>query len=66
MVILVKLADGRCPCGGQLEVIGADDATMEVECTVCGDGMTVEPDAFSDGGVEYWPRAMLEFGEDYQ
>jgi hypothetical protein len=29
----VDLKDGRCrSCGCQLEIIGADDATMTVEC----------------------------------
>jgi len=63
--MLVDLEDGRCrSCNGQLEVVGADDATMEVECTECGDGYTVEPDAFNDGGIKYWPEAMAEFEED--
>jgi hypothetical protein len=32
--MLVKLEDACCrSCGGQLEVTGADDATMDVECT---------------------------------
>ena len=62
--MLVDLEDGRCrSCNGQLEVCGADDATLEVECTECGDGYTVEPDAFNDGGIKYWPEAMVEFGE---
>ena len=46
------------------EVTGADDATLDVECTECGDGYTVEPDAFNDGGIKYWPEAMVEFGEE--
>ena len=63
--MLVELKDGKCrSCGGQLEITGADDATMDVECTECGDGYTVEPDAFNDGGITYWPQAMVEFGEE--
>lgn len=63
--MLVELEDGRCrSCEGQLEVTGADDATLDVECTECGDGYTVEPDAFNDGGIAYWPEAMVEFGEE--
>ena len=63
--MLVQLNDGKCrSCGGQLEITGADDATMDVECTECGDGYTVEPDAFNDGGITYWPQAMVEFGEE--
>jgi uncharacterized Zn finger protein len=64
--MLVELKDGRCPsCGGQLEVTGADDATLDVECTECGDSYTVEPDAFKDGGIVYWPQAMAKFGEAF-
>ena len=63
--MLVDLEDGRCrSCNGQLEVVGADDATLDVECRECGDGYTVELDAFNDGGITYWPAAMLEFGEE--
>lgn len=61
--ILVRPSDGKCPlCRGQLRIVGADDATMEAECVDCGESMTVEPDAFNDGGIDYWPRAMVEFG----
>lgn len=63
--MLVDLKDGCCRnCGSQMEVCGADDATMEVDCTECGDSYTVEPDAFGDGGIKYWPEAMVEFGEE--
>lgn len=65
--MLVDLNDGKCrSCSGQLEITAADDATMDVECTnpECGDGYTVETDAFNDGGITYWPQAMLEFGEE--
>ena len=41
-----------------------DDATMDVECSECGDGHTVEPDYFRDGGVIYWPQAMAELEEE--
>ncbi|QDT64080.1 hypothetical protein V22_13110 [Calycomorphotria hydatis] len=61
----VDLDDGCCrSCQGQLEVTGADDATLDVECTDCGDAYTVEPDAFGDGGIKYWPEAMVKFGEE--
>lgn len=63
--MLVELSDGHCrTCGGQLKIVAADDATMDVECTECDDGYTVETDAFNDGGITYWPQAMLEFGEE--
>ena len=62
--MLVDRADGTCrSCGGQLQITGADDATLEIGCVECGDGYTVEPDFFGDGGVQYWPEAMVEFGE---
>ena len=64
-MILVDLKDGACAaCGGQMMVTGADDATMDIECTECGDGHTVEPDYFRDGGVIYWPQAMAELEEE--
>lgn len=63
--MFVDLSDGKCrSCGGQLEITGADDVSLDVECTACGDGYTVEADAFNDGGIEYWPRAMLEMREE--
>ena len=63
--MLVDLTDGSCrSCGGQLEIVGADDATMEVKCTECGDCYTVETDAFNDGGIRYWPEIMAELGEE--
>ena len=63
--MLVELSDGKCrTCGGLLEITAVDDATMDVECTECDDGYTVEPDAFNDGGITYWPQAMVELGEE--
>jgi hypothetical protein len=45
--------DGTCrECGGILEIIDADDATMTVECE-CGAAYLVETDAFGDGGLHY-------------
>ena len=58
---MVDLQDGKCrTCRGQLEIVGADDATLSVECTECGDEYIVETDAFHDGGIKYWPEAMVE------
>ena len=65
--MLVDLIDGRCrSCGGQLKITSADDATMDVECTAseCGDAYTVEPDAFHDGGITYWPEVMAALEEE--
>lgn len=61
--MLVDLSDGCCrTCGEQLRITGVDDATMDVECQSCGDGYVVEPDFFGDGGIHYWPQAMVELG----
>ena len=57
-MILVDLNDGRCPnCGGQLEITGADDTSLDAERTEFGESLHVEPDAFNDGGITYWPQA---------
>jgi hypothetical protein len=59
--MLVDLKDGSCrSCGGQLEIIDADGATMNVECTDCGDAYTVEPDAFGDGCMTYYVGFMTD------
>ena len=51
----VDPADGTCrSCSGRLKIIDADDATMTVECSECGDSYFVEPDAFGDGCMEYY------------
>jgi hypothetical protein len=58
----VDLKDGQCrSCGGQLTIVEADDATMTVECE-CGDSYAVEPDAFGDGCVTYYPGFLAEAG----
>jgi hypothetical protein len=63
--MLVNLNDGKCRnCGGQLEIVGADDISLEVECIECSEASRVETDAFGDGGIVYWPQAMVEFGEE--
>lgn len=60
--------DGRCrECGGILQIVGADDCTMDVECIDCGDYYTVEPDAFGDGCMTYFVPFLadqLEAGRD--
>ena len=59
--MLVDLKDGSCrECRGQLEITEADDATMDVVCQECGDEYAVEPNAFNDGGIVYWPQVMAE------
>lgn len=64
-MIPVDLKDGTCACcGGQMVVRSADDTTMDVECTECGDFHTVEPDFFRDGGVVYWPAMMAQQAEE--
>ena len=63
--MLVDLKDGACrSCGGQLEITGADDVSLDAECTECGESIHVESDYFNDGGIKYWPDAMVEFGEE--
>jgi hypothetical protein len=57
----VHKKDGSCRhCGGELEIIDADDATMTVECTnpQCGEEYLVETDAFGDGAIDYYPEFM--------
>lgn len=63
----VAPGDGCCrACGGPLQIIHADDATMTVACDDCGDTYAVEPDAFGDGCMIYYlpfitrPRAPDE------
>jgi hypothetical protein len=59
--MLVDPKDGTCrKCGGTLEVLEGDDATMTVQCTECDDSYLVEPDAFGDGAMDYYPRIMLK------
>ena len=66
-MIVVDRKDGRCrACGGTLEVVDADDATMTVECQEegCGEVYPVEPDAFGDGCMVYYVGFMRERMED--
>jgi hypothetical protein len=57
----VNPSDGRCrSCGGELDVIDADDVTLTVACTECADSYPLEPDGLNDGGLDYWPQAMAD------
>lgn len=57
----VNPRDGWChSCGGTLRIIDADDVTLTVECTECGDTYSVEIDAFGDGGMTYYPDFVAE------
>ncbi len=59
--MLVDLKDGACrTCGGTLQIVGADDATMEVLCIECADSYLVEPDAFNDGCMTYYVGFMAD------
>lgn len=59
--MLVEPQDGHCrECGGQLEIIDADDVSLTVECRECGETYAVETDAFGDGAIHYWPTFMAE------
>lgn len=65
--MIVDLNDGRCrSCGGQLEILDADDCTLSVTCTECSDSYDVEPDAFGDGCMTYFfpIRVRQLFGEE--
>ena len=60
----VATADGTCrSCHGELEIIDADDATMTVECQVCGDSYLVETDAFGDGCMTYYVGFLAQCDE---
>jgi hypothetical protein len=51
--------DGHCrQCGGHLIVTEADDDTLIACCLDCKEQFVVEPDAFGDGGMTYWPAMM--------
>jgi hypothetical protein len=64
MTILVDKSDGNCSeCGGQLEITGADDVSLDADCTECSHSIHVETDFFNDGGIKYSPEAMVAFGE---
>ena len=55
----VDLSDGSChKCGGVLEIVDADDATMTIECYDCGESSLVETDAFGDGCFKYYVPFM--------
>ena len=59
--MLVERRDGCCrTCGGILQIVGADDCTMDVECTECHDVYPVETDAFGDGCMTYYVPFMAE------
>jgi hypothetical protein len=56
----VDPSHGRCrDCGGSLDIVDADDATMTVECQY-GHCYAVEPDAFGDGCMIYYLQVMSE------
>lgn len=61
----VATTDGTCrSCGGELEIVDADDATMTVECQgECGDSYQVEPDAFGDGCMTYYVGFLTQRGK---
>ena len=57
----VNPKDGSCrSCGGVLEIIDADDATMSVMCQECADNYVVETDAFGDGCMVYYVGFMAK------
>ncbi len=63
----VDRADGSCrSCGGTLQIVDADDATLTVECLEpeCCDVYEVETDAFGDGCMIYWVEMMSRRHEE--
>ena len=66
--MMVDLKDGSCrTCGGTLQIVDADDATMEVLCIECADSDLVETDAFGDGCMTYYVGFManrMEGGDE--
>ncbi len=57
--MMVDLKDGACrTCGSTLQIVAADDATMEVLCIECADSYLIEPDAFGDGCMTYYVGFM--------
>ena len=61
----VNPKDGVCrSCGGELEIVDADDATMTVECQgKCGEVYQVELDAFGDGCMTYYVGFLAQRGD---
>lgn len=60
----VDKSAGSCrECGGQLQIVDVDDATMTVWCEECGDEYLVEHDAFGDGGATYCVGFLTEQAE---
>ena len=63
--MIVDRKDGQCrSCGGTLQILDVDDATMSVECLECNDSYEVETDAFGDGCMTYWPAMLARQGRD--
>lgn len=63
--MLVDPKDGTCPyCGGQMMITGADDVSLDTDCTECLESFHVEIDYFNDGGVTYWPAMMAQLEEE--
>ncbi len=65
--MIVRKEDGACrSCGGQLDIIDFDDASMTVVCSECSDSYDVETDAFGDGCMTYYfaLTAKRILGED--
>lgn len=53
--MIVDLKDGCCrTCGGQLEIIDFDDASLSVVCFDCADSYDVEPETFGSSCMTYF------------
>jgi hypothetical protein len=59
--VYVRKEDGVCrSCGGQLQIVDFDDASLSVSCLECADGYDVETDAFGDGCLTYYFPLMAK------
>ena len=57
----VNPRDGKCrECGGELEIVDADDATLTVSCLECASEYLVESDTFGDGCMTYYVGFMQQ------
>ena len=45
-------------------ITGADDVSLDADCTECCESIHVEVDYFNDGGIKYWPEMMAELEEE--
>jgi hypothetical protein len=57
----VDLAHGRCrTCGSALDITGATQDALFVECCECADSYELETDALGGGCMTYWLTMMAK------